>query len=392
MKKNDLFTIIKKEFARFFGDKRMVLTAILPGILIYVMYTAMGSAFSEIGAVEDTYVYDISVVGMPQCVAGLKEMDEVDIIEASASDVDAIKENIANEEADLLVIFPEGFDEAILTYDSTTATEAAPNVEIYYNSVNTESSGAYSIMKSVLEQVENALANRFDICAGDKEYDMATEEDVSTMMMSMLLPMLLTTFLFTGCVSAASESIAGEKERGTIATLLVTPMKRSQLALGKLISLSAIGLLGGCSSFIGTMLSLPKLMAGSGMEDMKLAYSTTDYAILLVVILATTLVIVGLVSTMSAFAKSVKEATNMTTPLMLIAMVISLTTMMGNVASEWFMYLIPIYNSVQCMAAVFSMEYDIINIVVTVVANVVYSGVFVFVLTKMFNSERIMYT
>ena len=46
--KSDLLTIIKKEFARFFGDKRMLATAILPGVLIYVMYSFMGSGMSEL--------------------------------------------------------------------------------------------------------------------------------------------------------------------------------------------------------------------------------------------------------------------------------------------------------------------------------------------------------
>ena len=392
MKKSDLFTIIKKEFARFFGDKRMALTAILPGILIYVMYTAMGSAFSEMHAVEETYVYDINIVSMPQSLATLKDMKEFEINLIEASQMDDIKAELASEETDLLVVFPEGFDEALLTYDPTTSSEAAPNVEIYYNSVNSESSSAYSIMTNILDEMEHSLANKFDICAGDKEYDMASDEDVSGMFVAMILPMLLITFLFTGCVSAASESIAGEKERGTIATLLVTPMKRRDLALGKIFSLSIIGLISGCSSFLGTMLSLPKLMSGSGMEDMKLTYSTTDYLLLLAIILATTLVIVGLISIMSAFAKSVKEAANMSTPLMLIAMVISLTTMMGNAASDWFLYLIPIYNSVQCMSAIFSMDYQIVPIILTIVSNLVYSGVFVVILTKMFSSERIMYT
>lgn len=64
--KSDLITIIKKEFARFFGDKRMVLTAILPGILIYMMYTFMGSGMSEMQEVDDDYLYEINVVNMPQ--------------------------------------------------------------------------------------------------------------------------------------------------------------------------------------------------------------------------------------------------------------------------------------------------------------------------------------
>lgn len=77
-----------------------------------------------------------------------------------------------------------------------------------------------------------------------------------------MLPMLLMLFLFSGCMAVAPESIAGEKERGTIATLLVTPMKRSDLAIGKILALALIALLSGISSALGTVLALPQADGG----------------------------------------------------------------------------------------------------------------------------------
>ena len=76
--KSDLITIIKKEFARFFGDKRMVMSAVLPGILIYVLYSFMGSGMSEMYTTDDDYVFDVSVVNLPQSLEFLNELDETD--------------------------------------------------------------------------------------------------------------------------------------------------------------------------------------------------------------------------------------------------------------------------------------------------------------------------
>ena len=277
--KSDLFTIIKKEFARFFGDKRMVFTALMPGFLIYALYSFMGDGMTQMYEPEDGYVYEINVVNMPQTMAFLKDIELIEITEIEAKDVDAVKDAIQEDEADILVVFPENFDAEMLAYDVLTATTPAPNVEMYYNSASTESGTAYSIMQELLNGFEQSMANKFDICQGDKEYDLATEEDISAMIISMMMPMLILMMLFSGCLSVASESIAGEKERGTIATLLVTPMKRSDLALGKMISLSTFGLFSGLSSFIGIMLSLPKLMGGSGIDNMSFGYSVADYAI-----------------------------------------------------------------------------------------------------------------
>ena len=104
------------------------------------------------------------------------------------------------------------------------------------------------------------------------------------------LPMLLMIFLFSGCLSVAPESIAGEKERGTIATLLVTPVKRSSIALGKILALSIIALLSGASSAVGTILALPKLMGPAGALSGDV-YGPGDYLALAVVIGAVVLVI-----------------------------------------------------------------------------------------------------
>ena len=391
--KSDLLTIIKKEFARFFGDKRMVFTALMPGLLIYALYSFMGDGMSQMYEPDEDYVYEINVVNMPQSLTFLEELEEIELTKIEEKDTAAVKEAIKEDEADILVVFPENFDLDMLTYDVMTSTTPAPNVEIYYNSANTESSGAYSIMKEVLNGFEQSLANKFDICQGDKDYDLATEEDISAMIISMMMPMLVLMMLFTGCLSVAAESIAGEKERGTIATLLVTPMKRSDLALGKMISLSVFGLLSGLSSFVGIMLSLPNLMGGSGLEEMKFGYTVSDYAVLLVVIITTTLLIVGMISIISAYAKSVKEASSMASPLMILVSLIGVTNMMSKgMPVELYWYLIPIYNTVQCISGVFSMDYQMLPVIITCVANAVYSGILVVVLTKMFDSERIMYT
>lgn len=194
-------------------------------------------------------------------------------------------------------------------------------------------------------------------------------------------------------MSVAPESIAGEKERGTIATLLVTPMQRSSLALGKIISLSVMALLSGVSSFLGTMLSLPKLM-GESVEGLSAAvYSAVDYGLLLGVILSTVLVLVSLIAVLSALAKNVKEASTLVSPLMIVVMFISLLPMFAGEGSKAIgQFFIPIYNSVQSMHGIFAFRYDIMQIVVTMFVNVLLAGVMTFVLTKLFDSEKVMFS
>lgn len=393
MSKN-IITIIKKEFARFFGDKRMVFTTVLmPGLLIYVLYSFMGNGLASQFETDEDYVYQIHTVNLPDSLESFSMMDNVNLIAEKESAIDEVKQEIADKDTDTLVVFPEDFDEQVAAYDSLTATSPAPNVEVYYNSTSTESSAAYQLVSYALDSYESALANKFDVnAATDDSYDLASKEDSTAQFFAMMLPMLMTMFLFSGCMAIAPESIAGEKERGTIATLLVTPIKRSELAIGKIISLSAIGLLSGLSSFVGTMLSLPKLMGDTSDLMDAGVYGVTEYVQLLIVILTTVLVIIGLISIISGFANSVKEAGTAATPLMIVVMLIGVTSMLsGGAPKEFYWYLIPIYNSVQSMNAIFSFTASSVNLAVTAVSNLVYTLLMVVVLTKIFDSEKIMY-
>lgn len=387
--KNGMLTIMKKELARFFGDKRMaVTTLLLPGLLIFVMYNFMGSALSNMYSVDDNYVPKISAVHLPDFMRS----SGMEINEIAPGQLSDAKKQLENKELDLCVVFPENFEQEVIAYEPSSQ-EKAPNVEMYFNTTSTTSQTAYTMMTAFLDKFESGMANKFDINNTENTYDMASEKDTAGSIFASMLPMLLMIFLFSGCLAVAPESIAGEKERGTIATMLITPIKRSELAMGKISALAIIALLSGVSSAAGTILSLPKLMGGAADGLNVNVYNIGDYLMLGVVILSTVLLLITLISIISAFAKTIKEAQTAVMPLMIIVMVIGITAMFGQGAkTELFYYFIPLYNSVQCMIGIFSFEFLPAQIIVSIVSNLVYTGIGIFVLTKMFNSEKIVFS
>ena len=396
MKSNTL-TIIKKEFARFFGDRQMLFTTvIMPGLLIYLIYSFMGMAMKKMATEGTNELVTLCVENLPASVAPL-----IDAIPATAvsqqavsqEDIDRLEDKNLNV---VLVRFPEAFDEKVATYNPQSGI-AAPNVEIYYNSANNASSRVYHILEASLSAYEDQLSNRFDINRADSEgaaFDKASSDEMLGSILSKLIPMLILMLLFSGVMAIAPSAIAGEKERGTIATLLVTPLRRNELALGKVVSLSCIALLSGISSFIGIVLSLPKMIPtdAAGVE-LGLNFTGADYVVLLLIIFATVLIMASAVSILSALAKDVKNAGTMITPFMLVVMFCGLTPMFQNGAPESLTaYLIPFYNSIQVMTSVFAHEMKWIPVIVTLAANVVYTGIAVWVLTRMFNSEKVMFS
>lgn len=396
MKSNTL-TIIKKEFARFFGDRQLLFTTvIMPGLLIYIIYSFMGMGMKKManeGANEDVI---LQVENLPESMLPiLKEIPNTTLMPMPLLEDDV--KNLENKDLDVVLMrFPEAFDEKVAAFDPQSGM-AAPNVEIYYNSANNASSRVYHIVEASLSAYEDQLSNRFDINRADSEeaqFDMANKDDVLGSILSKLIPMLILMMLFSGVMAIAPSSIAGEKERGTIATLLVTPLKRNELALGKVVSLSGIALLSGISSFVGIVLSLPKMIqADEAGIELGLNYTSADYTVLLLIILSSVLIMASAVSLLSALAKDVKNAGTMITPFMLVVMFCGLTPMFQSGTPESLTaYLIPFYNSIQVMTAVFAHEMRWMPVIVTLAANVVYTGFAVWGLTRMFNSEKVMFS
>ena len=394
---NNTWTIIKIEFARFFGDKQLLFTSvIMPGLLIYIIYSLMGSGIARMETEGVDEVVIVRVENLPESAASLwKNLPAAKMLEQTVSpeDINNLESKGLNE---VLVRFPEGFDSQVASYSSESG-ELAPNVEIYYNSANNASTRVYHLLEGTLSAYEDQLSNRFDINRADTEeahFDMASRDDVLGSVLSKLIPMLILMLLFSGVMAIAPSSIAGEKERGTIATLLVTPMRRSELALGKVVSLSGMALLSGISSFIGIVLSLPKMIqADTEGIELGLNYTSADYAVLLITILATVIIMASVVSLLSALAKDVKNAGTMIVPFMLVVMFCGLTPMFQNGTPESLTaYLIPFYNSIQVMTATFAHEMKWMPVIVTLASNVAYTGIAVWGLTRMFNSEKVMFS
>ena len=391
MKKSNTWTIISKEFARFFGDRQLLFTTvIMPGLLIYIIYSLMGNGIQKMVSEGADETVALTVENMPASMGPLiGSLDSAVVIaEQPFTDEDVALLEDKNLNA-VMLRFPEGFDQLPIP----TPGQPVPNVEIYYNSTNNASVRVYTIISSML----NNYGRSFTVNVPQTEeqtFDQASNESIGAMIWSKLLPMLIIMMLFSGVMAIAPSSIAGEKERGTIATLLVTPMRRNELALGKIVSLSCIALLSGISSFIGIALSLPKMVSGEGVDYSSLGfhYTTSDYFALLLVIFASVLIMASAVSILSALAKDVKNAGTMVTPFMLVVMLAGLLPMFQSGASESLLiYLIPFYNAIEVMVAVFAHEMQWMPVVVTVGSNLVYTGIAVWVLTRLFNSEKVMF-
>lgn len=382
-----ILIIVKKELLRILTDKRLCFTTIImPGLMIFIMYALVGNVMSNTYSTLQNSEYTVVINNVPNDIKELLLKNKISFKEKNKPQ-NYYMNKIRDKNLDLYIDFDKNFEDNIL--NGTEKGVQVPSVSIYYNSQSNSSNTGYMLLSSILNEYKDCIRNVFYVNSGNDLYDLATTKDSTGQFVSMILPMLLITMLFSICASVAPDSIAGEKERGTMATLLVTPIKREQLAIGKILGLSIIVVLGGISSFIGAMLSLPFLSIGQDEIDTSV-YSINDYLELFIIVISTVLIMISLTAIVSVLARSIKEASSSMAPLTILVALVGISGMYNqNGSNRLIHYIIPLYNSAQCMNEIFLFNGNLNHVIITVISNLLYTIILVYILSKLFKNEKI---
>ncbi len=374
----NILTILKKEYARFFKDRRMVMSIFLPGIMIFLVYTIMGTVMEKVNQPDPNYKYTAYVENMPQDEVLSATLSQTLDMKPYAS-VDEAKQEVIDGELDLIILFPQNFINDI-------DAETVPNISVYYNMANDNSANGYAIVNSILESFKKPS---FTVNSGENG-NLAEDRATVGKILSMIMPMLMFSLLASGCIAFAPESIAGEKERGTLSTVFITPIKRWQIALGKILSLASFATLSGLSSFIGLILSLPKFMGGIVSGDTIAYYSAGDYFMLFALIISVVLVITSAFAIVSSFAKTVKEANSLIAPFMIVIILMGVFSMFTSSPSLG-LYAIPLLGSGLAFSSIMTFTISPLGFVLSIISNLVVAAALIVALSFMFKSERIMF-
>ncbi len=365
-----LAALIRKEFHRFFHDPRLIVTMLLPGLLIFALYSILGEVIYT--DEQETYEYKAYLMGSSEAVTLIDAAFEgagSDLEWLPAEDEETARAEVEKGNAAALIVFSENFD----------AYGEGANVAIYYKMDDDASYQFYALVSAVLTE----YGMPFAIVSNP-----IGEENLGMTVMRSVLPLLLVCFIFSACMSVTLESVAGEKERGTLSTVLVTSVKRSHVALGKVVPLSCISMLGALSSFLGVAFSMPKLMGVSfGFLG---SYGFASYALMFLLILSVPPLIVALISVFSTLSRSMKEASAYTSALMIVSMVVSLIASFVPAMGNWALC-VPVLNAVVTLQTILDGGVPVWQTFVSMGANVLYTALLVYLMTRLLSSERIMF-
>jgi sodium transport system permease protein len=246
------------------------------------------------------------------------------------------------------VVFEAGFDGKV-------AERGAGTVALYYKSTE-ESRIEQRRVRALLEAYEETLRrSRFESLSLDvaiinaveiTEHNLASTKERLAGEIGGFLPYLIIIFCFTGSMYPAIDLAAGEKERGTLETLLTSPAGRLEILLGKFGVVVLTGLATAVVSIFGMYVGIrqspeipPEVVdAVLGMLEF------SSIALLFSLLLPLTVFFAALLLSLSIFAKSFKEAQSTITPLMVFIIVPAFIGLMPGMELDSKTALIPILN------------------------------------------------
>ena len=190
----------------------------------------------------------------------------------------------------------------------------------------------------------------------------------------------------------ATDTTAGEKERGTLETLLTFPIKSKDIIVGKFLSVSMSSIITGVISLILMLISLG--YANSSFEiykDTNLMLSTSSLIFAILVIIAYSLLVSGLCIAIASKSKTFKEAQSALTPLTFICFFPGMIAFMAGISSSPILSLVPFLNYTLLFQDIVVGNIDIVNILLMSLSTIVIITLVLVVIIKQYKSEKVLF-
>ena len=407
----DSLIIMNKELKRLFTDRKMIFILVLvPMLILPVMYSVMGymekvrhkdiseyeaDIFVYPGKQNDTSIFDKFHNELKECNAKL------DII--SDKQIDISKDLITEKESELLIVFPDNIQKKF--------EDMSPfDIQLYYNASSDYSSHIYYETKNSFDTVgDNLIAERLERMKlpteiispftmnetiTSEESNLAKKGSVFGKLLGIMLPFFILIYLFSNSLTVGTDTVAGEKERGTLAILLVNQVDRLSIILGKMLSVMCAAFIGAASSMLGLIIGSRFFisMFGGSMKEMKgFELIPKDYLQFAIILIPVAMLIVAIVMILSTYARNIKEAQGMIMPVYFIVMIIGVSTMRTTENPDVWMIYAPIVNSLMAIKSIFMKNAIWGNVLISASSSLILAGILIFYMLKMFKDERILF-
>lgn len=380
--KSNLWNILKKELRELFRDKKSLSMMLIIPIFIPLIMLGMSALFES---QTEKDINEYNTIGFAYNLSEAekniaKEMD-IKVVEGKE---DELKEKYENGEINLYVTKDE--NKYTLNIDSSDNTAYAQNLtEQYFN--------AY---KSYLQQ--NYLTqNGVD---ADSVLNIITVEEKALEQDNYFADFIKNyAFLFVimaitvSATYPATDTTAGEKERGTLETLLTFPIKSKDIILGKFLGVTLSSIITGVISFILAIISLVIAENMFSIYDgLDIMFTPLSMVMAFIIIIVYSFFISGLCISIASTCKTFKEAQSALTPLTFISLFPGMIAFMISITTTPLLSIVPFLNYSLIFTDINAGNVNWLNIALMIISTFIYIAIVLGYIIKQYKSEKVLFS
>lgn len=398
MNRKNIGLVYKKEIQGAIRDRRTLISMVVVPLIFYPLLFLGIGYFSLMGQKNsETIPSTISIIGAknsPELVEIFEKENNITVIQSeNNSNDDMMGENIH-----LTIDIPEAIE---IDYRGNNSVLASPII-MHYDSTAQSSLVAKkrvtalidTYRRNIIEERLNKIGLNNDFLEPFQEQwmDIAPQEKKIGFMLGSILPYLIIILIFIGAMNSAVDITAGEKERGTLATLLVSQLSRLEIVLGKYFSVMTISAISMFLGLIGLSIAflVPAFMLGEiSIINVHFSFPLFLFFFLILAPLvgfaSAILILIGI------FARNTKEASTYTTPIYMGAIFLGMLSLSQGIELSRPLFFIPILNNSFVFKELLMGTVNWAHISATLISNIGIALLALFAAAKLFNKENVIF-
>ena len=380
--KSNLWNILKKELRELFRDKKSLSMMLIIPVFIPLIMLGMSALF-EAQTEKDTSEYNkigfaYSLSEEEKSIA--KQMD-IKVVEGNEKE---LKEKYENGEINLYVTKKD--TEYTLNIDSSDNSVYAKSLtEQYFNTYKSYLQQTYLTQNNI---DADSVLNIITIKEKSIEEDNYFADFIKNYAFLFVIMAITVSATYP-----ATDTTAGEKERGTLETLLTLPIKSKDIILGKFLSVTLSSIITGVISFILAIISLIIAEdAFSIYEGLDIMFSPFTVVISLIIIIVYSFFISGLCISIASTSKTFKEAQSALTPLTFVSLFPGMIAFMISVGATPLLSIVPFLNYSLIFTDINAGNVSWLNIALMIISSFVYIAIVLYYIIKQYKSEKILFS
>ncbi len=399
MRKKIITTIFKKELLEVIRDKKMLFLVIL---LPFFMYPVLFTIIGKVGKSQDDKLSKtkVTVLVNPESEGTpiYKELIKMDNISVKSADFNVAMLDTMKSTIGLKIIEPTR--DSLHPYQPIAATIFVNNAKdlLQKRGGQIQKVIAQYNQQLLMERLNSkGLTTEFITPVDVKVQDISSTEAKIGKVIGQFLPMVLLLFIFTGSIYIAIDITAGEKERKTLQTLFISPIKTKEIIAGKFLAVFTVGLISAFMNILSLMLAVfiqVKLMGGTGgggvdMSVLAANINPMGWMFVLLIIFFTTIFIASLVLAVVIIANSYKEAQSYVSPLMMLILIPAMLSQMPGMELNASTAMVPVLNICLAIGSVLSGSYNLALLGLVTFSVLIYALIALYLASRTFNNESI---